>query len=156
MKREYKLAFYKAFQPKATLLDKIIAFFSGGLYSHVELVCPDGKCFSISPRENKTRIKRINLNNRTWEVVSIGELDQDIVQKEIEKYKNKTYDYIGAIFSVLPICFQKEGKVFCSELVTNILRKTPEYCRFESGCKYSPNELYEEVQELRRKGKNNV
>lgn len=138
-----KLAFYKAFQPKATFLDKSVAIASGGLYSHVELVFPNDVCFSISPRENKGRFKRIKLNPEQWDII---ELDSSLNYKQIMKdcsfYLNFKYDYIGALFSVTPFCIQKNSRIFCSEVVSNILNQYFVYFFIEDGCKYSPSRLH--------------
>ena len=139
-----RLAFYKAFQSKGTMLDKTIAVASLGRFSHVEMVFPDGKCFSISPRENVVRFKNIELDPKQWELIDLKPtLDIDKIYEKINDFDKYKYDYFGAIFSITPLCLQLKNKVFCSELVTDVLRAQAPYYFLREGCKYSPNELYE-------------
>jgi len=137
-----KLAFYKAFQSRATIVDKIIAIFSFGKYSHVELVFPNGDCFSISAREGIGRFKKINLDPDVWDII---ELDSSISARELRKeakhFLGFKYDFLGAIFSISPVCIQKNKKIFCSEVCTNLINKYPKYAKFGDGCKYSPSGL---------------
>ena len=139
-----KVAFYKAFQPKATNLDKAIAICSFGAYSHVELVFSDGMCFSVSPRDGGARFKKIDLNPESWNVMDIyipepAEKDIRAIAKSFTGYK---YDYLGAIFSISPLCIQKNNRAFCSEIVTNSLDQCIYYNKLGDGCKYSPSKLY--------------
>jgi len=145
-KKNMKVAFYKAFQPKATFLDKIIAIFSFGRYSHVELVFPNGDCFSISPRDKKGRFKKISLNEEQWDIIELdGAIDARLLRRKAKTFLDYKYDYIGAIFSIMPFCIQKNKRIFCSEVVANLLKKSPIYSGLRDGCIYSPSELYEEL-----------
>lgn len=142
-----KLAFYNAFQKKATLLDKTIAIATFGKYSHVEAVFNDGMAFSISPREKVCRFKRIDFNPNNWEFV---ELDVDMVEEEYiramtYKFQNYTYDYIGAITSATPICLQVSNQMFCSELAVELIRNSKVYSKLRDGCRYSPNKLFKSI-----------
>jgi len=145
-----KIAFYKAFQPKATALDKTVAVCSFGKYSHVELVFSDGTCFSVSPRDGGARFKKIHLSEQTWKIIDLPITDH--AEKEIrdiaKNYIGYKYDYIGAIFSVMPICIQKNNRLFCSEIATNLLNHCIYYNKLGDGCKYSPNDLYKKLKEL--------
>jgi hypothetical protein len=146
-----KIAFYKAFQGKATKLDKAIAILTVGKYSHVELVFSDGLCFSVSPRDKGTRFKKINLDNGAWEVIDIPMLDktEGVIRSISESLVGCKYDYIGALFSISPVCIQKDKRYFCSELAANLLHQCIYYQSLNDGCKYSPNKLYKEIKELK-------
>jgi len=148
-KKNMKVAFYKAFQPKATFLDKIIAIFSFGRYSHVELVFPNGDCFSISPRDNGGRFKKISLNEEQWEIIELDSVvDARMLRARAKKFVGFKYDYIGAIFSIMPFCIQKNKRIFCSEVVANLLRNSPVFSNLRDGCIYSPSELYRELKDV--------
>lgn len=142
-----ELAFYKAFQPKATITDNIIALASFGKYSHVEIVFPD-ECFSVSARDKVGRFKKIDVNSGSWDIL---ELHPDIpcedLRENASKYLGYKYDYLGALFSITPLCIQRDDKIFCSEVVTNLLNKYPVY-NLGDGCKYSPSELYSQIQRI--------
>lgn len=152
-----KLAFYRAFQPKGKgeslwryakrlWLDWLIAAASLGRHSHVEIV--DGEWwFGISPRTGKAQMRKIEPKQGRWDFV---ELDLDThyietVYRELERYRGYRYDYIGALFSITPLCIQKPNRVFCSEVTTNILNKTLRYYYLGDGCKYSPSALYKRL-----------
>lgn len=144
-----KVAFYKAYQSRAEVLDKLIAICSFGRHSHVELVFPNGECFSISARDGKARFKNIELHPDRWDVY---ELDESVKEEEVrsiaEKYLGFKYDFVGAISSVFPICVQKEQRIFCSEIVTDIIKQFEGYTEFEKGCNYSPSRLKKEILEV--------
>ncbi|MGW8169625.1 MAG: hypothetical protein ACWGHH_06440 [Sulfurovaceae bacterium] len=139
-----KIAFYKAFQKKATWLDKLIAIATFGKHSHVEVVFSDGMAFSISPREKVCRFKRIDFNPDNWEFVELDmtKKEENYIRAMAYKYLNYSYDYIGAITSATPICLQVNSQMFCSELSTELIRNSQAYKRLKDGCRYSPNELY--------------
>ena len=144
-----KIAFYKAFQPKATFLDKVIAIFSFGWYSHVELICEDELCYSISARDKKVRFKEITLNSEQWEILNLNLEEPEIkeIREKAKRYTGLKYDYIGAIFSIFPFCIQKRNRMFCSELTANLLRNTVEYHDLKPGCRYSPSGLYNRIKD---------
>lgn len=138
-----KIAFYKAFQPKATLLDVAIATATFGKYSHCELVFENNNptwsfCFSISPRDKVARFKHIVLYSEQWEILELKNhtLKQDKILTEASKLLGCKYDYAGALFSAIPNShIEKQNKFFCSEVCGFLLG-------LEKSYKYSPNELY--------------
>lgn len=152
-----KLAFYKAFQKKPKdetytkyikrlWLDWVIAIASFGKYSHVELV--DGEdWFSISPRSGEAVKRKIIPKKESWDFINLklDEEDEARVREQIPRYIGVKYDYVGAIFSITPLCIQKPNRVFCSEVATNILNKTLRYFYLGDGCKYSPSKLYKGI-----------
>jgi len=149
-----KIAFYKAFQKKATMLDNLIAVFTFGRYSHVELYFSNGESFSISPREGESRFKVIDYTPEAWDILDL-KLTEDEEKKLYAIAKNEylgfKYDYIGAVFSASPVCIQKDERLFCSEVATNIIRRNRRYYFLRDGCRYSPNELYKKIKSYCRK-----
>lgn len=143
-----KLAFYRAFQERATIADRVIAVATVGKYSHVEMIFDDGISFSISGRDKGSRYKDIKYTDAQWDIIDLN-MDQeqeDIIRQTIDReYLNLQYDYIGALTSPLPFCIQKSSKIFCSELTVNLLRMFPEYDFFKRGCQYSPNALHSNI-----------
>jgi len=147
-----KLAFYRAWQPRGTWLDKLISIFSFGPYSHVELVMPNDECFSISARDKKVRFKKIDLDPKRWTVVELSpDMDSSGMRTETNKYIGKKYDYLGALFSIFPFCVQKENKLFCSELAVDMLRSTDAYSGLKKGCNYSPSSLKKRIERYNKK-----
>jgi len=142
-----KLAFYKAFQPNASSLDKVIAVATFGNYSHIEIVFSDDEWFSISAREGITRFKDIHPKEGSWDFIELDFVDEDqekIVRQNAKNYLGFRYDYVGALFSATPLCIQKDKKMFCSEVVGIILSKSG-IIPLGDGCKYSPNGLYKKI-----------
>lgn len=150
-----KLAFYNAFQPNATLLDKLIVGFGTlGTKSHVEGVFSDGVWFSISPRDKDgARFKIIEPKDGSWDFVEVdisAEAEELIRSKCLEKIGTK-YCYLGAILSETPFCFVWKNKEFCSRLWANLLYEVG--YPLEAGCKYSPSELHEAILKINTKAK---
>ncbi len=149
-----KLAFYIAFQPNATLMDKAISVCSFGKYSHVELVFSDGIWFSISAREGVARFKKIIPKPESWAFIDLN-LDVSTerhLRKLAKDMVGMEYDYIGALFSITPICIQKSNKIFCSEAITNLINRTLNFRKLRDGCLYSPSALYKEAVKIKNRG----
>lgn len=142
-----RLAFYKAFQTDASWLDRFIAICTLGKHSHVELVFSDGLSYSASPREKVSRFKEIKYNSKHWDFVDLDiTSSEEIYMRSIASLcQGREYDYLGAIFSATPLCIHNSSRVFCSELVVNILRQSDKYHYLNNGCEYSPSELYSEL-----------
>jgi len=149
-----KLAFYRAFQKKSKdetyaeyakrlWLDWVIAIASFGKYSHVELVIGD-EWFSISPRTGKAQKRTLKPKVGRWDYVALelGDIDREMVLIQMNNYIDYKYDYIGAIFSIMPFCIQQDSKIFCSEVAVNVLNHTHKYAWLKDGCRYSPSKLY--------------
>lgn len=142
--KQMRLAFYKAFQPKATWIDNTVALASFGRYSHVELVFPD-TCFSSSFRDKGARFKKIDISTNRWDVIDLHpSIDSLTLIKEAQKYTGYKYDYLGALFSITPFCIQQNNKIFCSEIIVNLLNNYSIY-NFKDGCTYNPSELYKAI-----------
>jgi hypothetical protein len=111
-----KLAFYIA---KGTIFDKVIRLVTRSKYSHCELVI-DGICYSSSNRDCGIRMKNINLDPKSWQVIDIVADRTTAVEWYIKNIGCK-YDWIGAITSVLPIHINVRKRYFCSEAVAHML-----------------------------------
>jgi len=141
-----KLAFYEAFQPNATWIDVVIAIATLGTKSHVEGVFSDGVWFSISGREKDgARFKIIEPKEGSWTFVDIPvgiEVEERLRSLCLEKIGIQ-YSYIGAVLSATPFCYSYGNKDFCSRLWANLLFEVG--YPLDSGCKYTPEELYDAV-----------
>ena len=144
-----KLHFYRADSDGATTVDKVIVFGTGGVHSHVEGEFSDGMWFSISPREDMVRFKRIHKEDNHWDTIELPFPDH--VECELrwmcEEYPKMRYSYIGAILSITPFCFSLPNRTFCSRLWAELLRGVG----FPLGnpCAYSPAELYDALRKLK-------
>ena len=139
-----KIAFYKAFQERATKMDVAIALASFGNYSHVELIFSNGESFSISARDGGARFKEISYSPEVWDIkeIEITDYNESKIREDANLLIGTEYDYIGAMISVLPFCYTNDNKSFCSEVVVNLINKYYGYKELKDGCKYSPSKLF--------------
>ena len=136
-----KVAFYKSNQPKADWLDKLIAWWTKGKYSHVEIVINE-YMYSTSPRDKEVRKKEHIVDNVSWDYV---EIDLPEIKNGFEFFRQvegEPYDWFGILGFVLP--FQdRTDRWFCSEFVSNFLKVSgcKKLFKYEPS-KISPNKLY--------------
>jgi len=137
-----KVAFYKSNQPKADYQDKLIAWWTGGIYSHTELII-DGYMYSTSPRDKTVRKKEHIYNEDIWDYVEVGNVDVDKILTFFEMTKNQKYDWLGILGFIIPFK-DRTDKWFCSEWVSNALKIAG--CKklwLQEPSKISPNKLYD-------------
>lgn len=128
-----KLAFFKA--KHGNFHDKLVAWFSRGPYSHVELVFSDNIAFSSSPEDGGTRFKRINFCDKKYDFINIPcDLEKE---KEIRNWCRlecgKNYDWFaifGYVFGAVigwafgcKQCLHDTGHWYCSEVCMAALAK---------------------------------
>jgi len=138
-----KIAFYKKTAPKANWIDKIIAWWTKGLYSHVELIV-ENEMYSTSPRDGHVRKKKHIYDKNTWDYLTLK-----ITEKDYKKFLNffeqtqgLKYDWFGIFGFISPIS-DREDKYFCSEWVTKALIIVGINKLFPiEPSKTSPNRLY--------------
>jgi len=142
------IAFYKANTDYAEIDDKLIAWWTRGDYSHVELVINNNVMISSSGRDGGVRIKKHTYNTDQWKYISI-DIEPKYIKEFYEQTKNDKYDFLGILGFIFPIK-DRTNKWFCSEWVSNVLKI--------SGCKklftlepskISPNELYYILKEIK-------
>jgi len=82
---------------------------------------------SATLRENKVRIKeRVRLNHKHWLIADVPQWDAAEARKWFVKNKGKRYDWRGAFVSWLPIMWQRDDQLFCSESIAAAVgMKTP-------------------------------
>ena len=98
-----RIAFYKG---KGNWKNKIIRWWTGSPYSHVELIMPDNYTWiSISPLLSSTVSSRIktDFDLEKWDFVQfdITQDQHNILLEFFEDTKDCSYDWIGMIFSQL-------------------------------------------------------
>lgn len=77
--------FYKK---RGDWVDRVIRFRTVSPYSHVELLAPNGLCYSSSPRDGGVRAKVFELLPEDWELIPLPFFDRT---------KSNPYDFVGAI-----------------------------------------------------------
>ena len=135
------VAFYKANQSNATTIDKVIAWWTKGKYSHVELII-DNHMYSTSPRDGEVRVKRHVYDKDVWDYVTVSVGSIKNISEFYRQTKGLKYDWFGIFGFIIPTK-DRTNRWFCSEWVSNALKI--------SGCKklftknpskLSPNDLY--------------
>lgn len=120
-----RIAFYKG---KGNWKNKIIRWWTGSPYSHVELIMPDNYTWiSISPLLSSTVSSRIktDFDLEKWDFVQfdITQDQHNILLEFFEDTKDCSYDWIGMIFSqLLPFNIKRKNKWYCSEWIAYALR----------------------------------
>lgn len=127
-----KIAFYKA--TYGDWLDKTIAFFSNGPYSHVEMIFENNLSFSSSPRKNGIDFRtaefkdsgetskansEITFITERWTFidVTVNDTQYNTIWDFCEEQVGKKYDWFGAVYSVLPIIPGSSNRWYCSEVI---------------------------------------
>lgn len=116
---ELTVAFYKG---EGLRRDKVIRWWTGSPYSHVELVMPSGMIAGIRPPYNPYISKRAagELAEEEWELVKLPVTEKQLkkVKDFIESTKGQGYDWVGMIASHLtPFKVKFPKKWYCSEWV---------------------------------------
>lgn len=125
------LAFYKN---DPGVLHKIIRWWTGSIYSHAELILPDGITWvSISPLLNSRvtlRVKPTQPDQNNWDYVRLyfspREKVRDYQIKQLYKFVEQTqmakYDWIGMLLSqALPFLIKRRGQWYCSQWIAYAL-----------------------------------
>jgi len=120
-----KVAFYKG---KGNCLNGIVRWWTKSIYSHVELVLPDGKTWiGISPflkSKVSSRQKLIILHDE-WDFITLNitQEQHDIIMEFFEDTEDQGYDWIGMLLSqFLPCKIKHKRKWYCSEWIAYAFR----------------------------------
>ena len=108
-----KLALYKG---KGNLFDTLIRWWTGSDYSHCELILPDGRWVTSSPRDGGVRAKLIEFEADTWDLIELPKADLARITYLFEKEQGHGYDWLGIFFTqILPLGLQSKSRWTCSE-----------------------------------------
>ena len=120
-----KIAFYKG---KGNFLNSIVRWWTGSIYSHAELVLPDGITWlGISPflKSKVDARKKLLLNPGEWDFINIQITEEqlEIILEFLEDTKGCGYDWIGMLLSqFLPCKIKHKKRWYCSEWIAYALR----------------------------------
>ena len=120
---EVMIAFYKG---DGLLRDKFIRWWTGSIYSHVEIIMPNGTMAGISP-PIYPRVRRKgsdDLDFNEWDFIKIPVTEEqvDAIKKFIDSTRGQGYDWIGMLAShVTPFKVRFPNKWYCSEWVAYAL-----------------------------------
>ncbi len=120
-----KIAFYKG---EGDFLNKIVRWWTNSIYSHAELVLPDGITWvGISPFLKSKVAKRQKLlyEYEEWDFISIDITQEqlDIIMEFYQYTEGQGYDWIGMLLSqFLPCKIKHKKRWYCSEWIAYALR----------------------------------
>jgi len=137
-----EILFYRAKQNRGWRLDKIIAAWTHGPFSHVELRFSDGMCFSSSFRDKGVRFKNIDIKPERWEILQLNIRDEQeqLLREWASKHIGKKYDFLGIFGFVIGTRIQNKKKWYCSEVCAATLKSCMPVYGYISH-KVSPNKL---------------
>jgi hypothetical protein len=140
-----KIIFYKA--SKGRLLDKLIAFWTLGKYSHVEIVY-EGVAYSSSSRDGGVRRKIIDdfETSGKWDIFDI-KIDPVQLQFLYHITQTKKYDWVGIFLSeLIKFNIQSKNRWYCSEWIAFLYNMQS---KNKIKTNISPNKLYKKFVELK-------
>jgi hypothetical protein len=120
-----QIAFYKG---EGNALNKIVRWWTKSIYSHAELVLPDGITYlGISPflKSKVASRKKLLIDYSEWDVVDlqIAQEQLDIIMEFFEDTKGQGYDWVGMLLSqFLPCKIKHRERWYCSEWIAYALR----------------------------------
>jgi hypothetical protein len=120
---------------------KLIALWTKGKYSHVELIIGD-KQYSSHISDGGVRCKKHIYNEDLWDYVEVPNIRVKDILQFYSITKGDKYDLLGIAGFVIPFK-DRTNEWFCSEWVSNAL-KISGYKKLwnQEPSKISPNKLY--------------
>jgi len=122
---EIKVAFFKG---EGNIINRIVRWWTNSVYSHAELVLPDGVTWlGISPFLKSKVDRRLKLehNPTEWDFISIDITPEqlDIIMEFFEETTGQGYDWVGMLLSqFLPCKIKHKKRWYCSEWIAYALR----------------------------------
>jgi len=113
------LALYKG---KGQLFNAAIRVWTGSIYSHCEIVMPDGRWLSASAMDGGVRAKRIDYKPEHWELIPVPWANVRTIEAVFENHEGKGYDWAGIFLSqLLASGLHSKRRMFCSEFCASAL-----------------------------------
>lgn len=136
------LALYKG---KGQLFNRLIRLWTGSIYSHCEIVMPDGRWLSASAMDGGVRAKRIEQKPEHWELIPVPWANARLIESVFDQHEGKGYDWAGIFLSqLLGSGLHSERRMFCSEFCAVALGFTG------IGQRFSPVLLGETIHRINR------
>jgi hypothetical protein len=122
---EIKIAFYKG---KGDFLNGVVRWWTKSVYSHAELVLPDGYTWiGISPflKSKVASRRKLLIDYSEWDFITLNVTKEqvDIIMEFFEDTEGQRYDWIGMLLSqFLPCKIKHKKRWYCSEWIAYALR----------------------------------
>lgn len=129
-----RLALYRG---RGDALDALIRVWTRSAYSHCEIVLPDGRWVTSSPRDGGVVSRYLDCVPGEWDFIDLPWVSVATVESLFEQERGAGYDWIGLLGSqVLPVGIQSSTRWFCSEFCAAVMG-------FENPQRFSPGALGE-------------
>ena len=155
-----KVAFYKG---KGNFINGIVRWWTKSVYSHAEIVLPDGITWiGISPflKSKVASRKKIIIDYSEWDFVdiSVNQEQLDIIMEFFEDTENQGYDWVGMLLSqFLPCKIKHKKRWYCSEWIAYALRISCavdwRIIKIYDRADLSPAVLYDLITDIKHKSK---
>ena len=120
-----QVAFYKG---KGNFINSIVRWWTNSIYSHAELVLPDGETWiGISPflKSKVASRQKLLVDYTEWDflTIEITEEQYEVILDFFEETKGEGYDWVGMLASqFLPCKIKHRKRWYCSEWISYALR----------------------------------
>jgi hypothetical protein len=131
-----KIVFYKGTRPfPQSLFNVGVRWWTGGIYSHCEIIFSNGLSASSSFIDGGVRFKTIDYDDKNWDFLQLKQENETKVMQWFVDHENQKYDVLN-LFGF--IWRRKDGfdkKWTCSEACASALG-------LKEPWRYDPNSLY--------------
>ena len=145
-----KIAFYRG---KGNCINGIVRWWTKSVYSHAELVLPDGVSWlGISPflKSKVASRKKLIIDPSEWDFIALDVTQEqvDIIMEFFDDTEGHGYDWIGMLLSqFLPCKIKHKKRWYCSEWIAYALRTAGiinwRVIKIYDQCDLSPKKLHE-------------
>lgn len=141
-----KIAFYKGTRPfPQSLFNMGVRWWTGGIYSHCEIIFSDGVSASSSFMDHGVRFKQIDYKNSEsqWDFIDLDQFDESKTRRWFYCFHGCKYDVLNLFGFILR---RKDGfsnKYTCSEACASALGLSDPW-------RYDPNSLYSVLTSIKR------
>ena len=140
-----KIAFYKGTRPfPQSLFNMGVRWWTGGIYSHCEIVFSDGLSASSSFIDQGVRFKRIEYGeDNQWDILNLDQFDEAVTRQWFIDHEHEKYDVLNLLGFLWKRRDGSKKKWTCSEACASALG-------LEEPWRYDPNSLYSMLTSIKR------
>lgn len=131
-----KIAFYKGTRPfPQSIFNKGVRWWTGGIYSHCEIIFSDGMSASSSFLDGGVRFKQINYDNNHWDFIDLDKNIEPIARAFFKDHEGDKYDVLNLLGFIWRRKDGSDKKWTCSEACASALG-------LKDPWRYDPNTLH--------------
>jgi hypothetical protein len=129
------IAFYKATHSGLPgIYNRLVRWWTRGIYSHCEIVFGNGLCASASYMDGGVRFKQIDLAIAKWDFIRVPDWMKPAAHEWFARHVGEKYDLMGNLHFVVAAVPDDKDKWCCSEAVAAALG-------IEEPWRFDPNSL---------------